>query len=399
MKFHFGVDFMKRIVKWKNEENEVQVSGNVYYLNTSSGNDSSTGLSVSQAWLTQAHAEEIIENGDVLLSETEGLYPKASKSNYTLYKLNDVIVRKQIIADHTIVADYVNIPQTYIDEVKKMRICIAGESHSMAYRTGLQLLEDIDSKFAVNITESGTPEEYTTSYLRSDRATWGDVSHSSNWYFSYGEEDWYTSETAISRTKAGIDYIEVNNRACVFGFGWCWDMTWHNAVTGTKDSTYNCGWSGSSVNGPQGDLQWGLDADDYAITGNTVCMDTYLSATQEYVDYCNTNNYDTVVIFTTGPVDGSWESEGGWQRHIKHEYIREYVSKDATRILFDYADILCYDNDGSLTTCSWNGNTYPYITEINEGDEDVGHIGEAGALRLGKALWWLLARIAGWDGN
>jgi len=35
---------------------------------------------------------------------------------------------------------------------------------------------------------------------------------------------------------------------------------------------------------------------------------------------------------------------------------------------------------------------------VNENDADGDHIGEVGALRLGKALWWLLARIAGWDG-
>ncbi|MGI6306836.1 MAG: Ig-like domain-containing protein [Bacteroidales bacterium] len=31
--------------------------------------------------------------------------------------------------------------------------------------------------------------------------------------------------------------------------------------------------------------------------------------------------------------------------------------------------------------------------------EDGDHIGEVGALRLAKAMWWLLARIAGWDGG
>jgi hypothetical protein len=34
----------------------------------------------------------------------------------------------------------------------------------------------------------------------------------------------------------------------------------------------------------------------------------------------------------------------------------------------------------------------------NLGGTEVGHIGTVGALRLGKAMWWMLARIAGWDG-
>lgn len=31
--------------------------------------------------------------------------------------------------------------------------------------------------------------------------------------------------------------------------------------------------------------------------------------------------------------------------------------------------------------------------------EDGDHIGRIGALRVAKAMWWMLARIAGWDGN
>ena len=42
--------------------------------------------------------------------------------------------------------------------------------------------------------------------------------------------------------------------------------------------------------------------------------------------------------------------------------IRDYVAADATRILFDYADILCYDNNGTPTTVTWNGHTFPMIT-------------------------------------
>jgi hypothetical protein len=49
--------------------------------------------------------------------------------------------------------------------------------------------------------------------------------------------------------------------------------------------------------------------------------------------------------------------------------------------------------------------TYQVIHADNmkdlEGNNDpsVGHIGERGALRLAKALWWMLARMAGWDGT
>ncbi len=83
------------------------------------------------------------------------------------------------------------------------------------------------------------------------------------------------------------------------------------------------------------------------------------------------------------------------------------------RILFDYADILCWSNSGARNTVTWNdsGALRPHaqihpdnmmdydlswnpITHTEDGD----HIGEVGALRLAKAMWWMLARIAGWDG-
>ena len=62
-------------------------------------------------------------------------------------------------------------------------------------------------------------------------------------------------------------------------------------------------------------------------------------------------------------------------------------------------DILCYDDDGKQTTTTWDGHTYQKITPTNLGDASIGHIGSTGAIRLAKAVWWTLARIAGWDGN
>jgi uncharacterized protein YjdB len=59
------------------------------------------------------------------------------------------VVADQIIADHTIVADYTKIPAQYITAVKAMWINIVGESHSEAYRAGLDLLAAADARFAL----------------------------------------------------------------------------------------------------------------------------------------------------------------------------------------------------------------------------------------------------------
>ena len=266
----------------------------------------------------------------------------------------------QIIADHTIVDRYDDIPQQYIDEVKKMWLVYAGESHSAAIRTGLALLESINPKFQVNITEAGTPESYTDSHLRASCATWGDLTRSTGWIYSYGEEDWFTSSTAINRTKSGITYCNTHSLViAAMGLGWCWD---------TEINT----------------------TDEFNL---------YLNATDEYITHCTNNSYSTKVFFTTGTVDG-YTGLTGYSKHLGYELIRAHVSGGNNRILFDYADILCYDDNSEVpNTTSYDGHVYPIITTTNSLPEQTGHISNAGALRLAKAMWWMLARIAGWDGG
>lgn len=268
----------------------------------------------------------------------------------------------QIIADHSIVDDYEHIPQYYIDSVKKMWLSYAGESHSGAIRDGLQALENLNPTYAVAIASSGTPASYTDANLRASRATWGDLTNSTGWIYSYGEEDWYTSSTAITRTKAGLDYYNnTGPEMAAFGFGWCWDP-----------------------------LEILEDMDDY------------IAATQQYIDHCETNGYLTKVFFTTGPVDGETATgEVGYNKYLAYENIRDSVDADTTRILFDFADILSYDEvDGDPNTATWDGHTYPIITSANATPvTGTYHFSATGALRLAKAMWWMLARMAGWDGN
>jgi len=318
----------------------------------------------------------------------------------------------QIIADHTVVADFDKIPLSYLNEVKKMWVILAGESHSKGYRIGCQLLENSNPEFQVGIMESGTPEGYTDQYMRLSRATWGDVNNSSNWIYSYGEEDWFTSPLAISRTKNHLTWCNTHDlQIAAMGFGWCWDMTSSNWPGGTVDPFYQVRWAGASVGGPEGSLRWGLDDEDQVLTGNSVSMDSYLNATADYISHCEVNSYPTKMFFTTGPVDGSGNvGENGYQRSIKHQYIRDFVGAAPDRILFDYADILCWSDAGNQKNITWtdfagNQQTYQVIHDDNLLDldggytEDGDHIGQRGALRLAKALWWMLARMAGWDGS
>jgi hypothetical protein len=109
------------------------------------------------------------------------------------------------------------------------------------------------------------------------------------------------------------------------------------------------------------------------------------SPIEEYASYCRSSGLPTVVFFTTGPVDEV--SESGYQRELKHQWIRNYVSADSSRILFDYSDILAWSNAGVESARSWTdyggtSRTYQYLDLDNyvdldgvDQDDDGDHIG------------------------
>lgn len=305
-----------------------------------------------------------------------------------------------IIADHTVVDQYADIPQYYIDQVKRMFLNVPGESHSEAYRRGLELLEQLDSRFQVNVTESGEPEGYTDQHLRVSQ-----MRHTQyGWNrWGTGEQVWFTNAAGIQSMLDHLSYANTHGtEIAAMGFGWCWDMS-RFGPRGNIDPVYLVRWAGNTVGSPEdpdgNELPWGLDAGDITITGNSVSIDTYLSATQHYNDFARQQGFPTKTFFTTGPADSAGET--GYQVYLKHQRIRTYVQTHGG-ILFDYAEILSFNDNGSQATRSWQdyaGQTHIFeiIHPHNDG-EAYGHIGEAGALRLAKALWYMLARIGGWDG-
>jgi len=316
---------------------------------------------------------------------------------------NNNLSHKRIIADHSIVDDFVRIPQRYIDEVKKMLVFIPGMSHGYGYFRGAELLEQLDPRFQVSLWINTPPPRPSQEGLRLGR-------------IELARENFYTLQSGIEAYK---DYISTASRADnpyhAIWFGWSYQSTWENAPGGGIDPVYNVRWAGSSKNGPDGNLRWGLDSEDQILTGNSVSMNTYIQAMEQYIDYCAKNSIPTTMVFSNGVVDGNESSENGFQRELKNQHIRNYVGEREEIVFIDYADILVHNNAGEKYVVHWNdkGTLRPHqqihpdnLKDYNEsweviaGEKDTveDHIGEVGALRLAKAMWWMLARIAGWDG-
>ncbi len=164
--------------------------------------------------------------------------------------------------------------------------------------------------------------------------------------------------------------------------------------------------------GTQGDLSWAeTTRDRLDQTGNDInvvvwswCggvsdndadgIDAYLNA----MNGLETEYPGVTFVYMTGHTDGSGEN-GNLMR--MNERIRAWAQSN-DKILFDFADIESYDPDGNYypdtsDDCSWCDNWCANHTCPTCGDCAHSHC--FNCYNKGKAFWWMLARMAGWDGN
>lgn len=162
------------------------------------------------------------------------------------------------------------------------------------------------------------------------------------------------------------------------------------------------------------ELYW-QGADARVITQNTIdnnptvtlslwswCCQLYdysEAATQEYLDamtLLETANPDVTFIYMT--CNAQSDDSSGYNRWLRNEQIREYCL-DNDKILFDFADLDCWSNG--------DHSTYDYVVgeetlqipvehEDFNGDE-AGHTTYTSCEQKGRAFWWMMAMIAGWN--
>ena len=91
-------------------------------------------------------------------------------------------------------------------------------------------------------------------------------------------------------------------------------------------------------------------------------------------------------VYMTGNAQGAEQN-----RYDRNNQIREFCRQN-NKILFDFADLDCWYNGAQYME-----NGIPMEHPHYHGDE-AAHTTYESCENKGKAFWWLLARIAGWDG-
>ncbi len=109
---------------------------------------------------------------------------------------------------------------------------------------------------------------------------------------------------------------------------------------------------------------------------------------------------DVLFIYMTGNAQEG--SSLGYNRYLRNEQIRNYCITN-NKILFDFADLDSWWLNPD--TEEWESSTYTYyettyMVEHPEFRNDVvGHTTYESCEQKAKALWWMLARLAGWSGD
>lgn len=259
------------------------------------------------------------------------------------------VVSKAVVADHTVIAKFAQIPQSAINSAASIKTLFMHQSTGgLIEYSGLECLAGLHGDPA------SFPAECVTYADNRDAGTWP-------WYDNtkFNWEEWPDVTIADSILKMDQFVSVVHEQAGTY------------QVIGMK-YCYTDGWNQSD----------NVDQNYY--------INKMLALESQYPN--------KVFMWATSAL---WAEPGGACNNIFNscqgiydfnQQIRAYA-KAHNKPLYDIADIESHDSNGN-----------PCIVDGYEGmctawyDSGGGHPNTAGAIRLSKGFWWLMARLGGWNG-
>ena len=278
-----------------------------------------------------------------------------------------------LVIDHTSI-EVGEIPLYWVEKVKRdqMLIQCVGQSHSYQYESGLLLLEQNNPDFAVEIA-GGLDDLNAPNRLHILRYQFSSVYN--KWMDDGDDKDyWATEEGRVNPLNSARQAVAEGRPIAASIWCWCWDICRPQSFFSISDefTEEHIGWYLNAIE---------MFNQDPSVAPTAFVYHTSVSDCSDYIN-----------------------PDGPWRVTYFNEFIRQ-TARQANGILIDQADIENWniDNTAQRFEVDADGRTvYLRHTDYDESnlpDTITGdHANDALCLRKASAIWYLAARLAGWNG-
>lgn len=252
-----------------------------------------------------------------------------------------------IIADHKAVSGFDRIPPSWLEAARKLTLYYGGLSHGSQPLYGALAMARKDAKYRIAVGQWELPESAGTNELRVN-------------YYSLDASDYWNTAEGLEKTRAAAKSGLYSHSM----FSWCGEMS-----SLSKD-----------------EVQKYLDALNALESEFPGMRFIYMTGHAEYVD--------------------QWS---GRELERNNAMVRQYVLAH-NKVLFDFYDIDTHDPSGkyhanATDACTWCASwcaKHPADCkdlEVSAWPEECAHSHPFNCSMKAKAFWWMMARLAGWDGK